>query len=278
MRHVATATMLLALLASACRPAPTTVTAVPADGSTSESITRLPDFSGWWIWDYKATNDFAPISLPGPFPFKPDIQERVEQANGQLGATFVRAAASDATYEEGARLTTLLAEAYCLPPRFIGVQAGEGAVEFLFTPGRVTILDESGLTRRVMLNQSLPAEPTESNAGTSVGHWEGQTLVVETIGFDAESRIGVEKIGRGARSVERILLREPGVLQIAVTLTVPDLFSAPYEHTYVFRRDKEHQFADASHCKSNDRSVDPVTRQDRFDLTPPPDLPPPPKE
>jgi hypothetical protein len=266
--------MLFALLASACGPEP----AIPADGSSGESTQRLPDLSGWWIWDYTATNDFAPVPLPGPLPLKPEIQARSDEALRELGALFVRATASDASYEEGARLTAVLAEAYCLPPRFIGVQAGEGSVEFLFTPGRVTILDESGLIRRVALNQPLPAETAESNAGTSVGHWEDQTLVVETTGFDSESRIGAEKIGRGARSVERISLKEPGVLQIALTLTVPDLFLAPYEHIYIFRRDPEHQFADASHCRSNDRSVDPVTRQDRFDLTPPPDLPPPPKE
>jgi len=275
MKRATAAMMLSGLLASACGPTPQIPTADAGEGSSAES---LPDFSGWWIWDYTATNDFPAISLPGPFPFKPEIQARVEQRMQELGDMFVRAVASDASYEDGARLTEVLAQNYCLPPRFIGAQASEGAVEFLFTPGRVTILDEVGLVRRVMLDQPLPAEPTESNAGTSVGHWEGQTLVVETTGFDGESQINLEGLGRGARSVEHISLKEPDVLEIRLALTAPEIFSEPYEHTYVFRRDADHQFADASHCKSNDRSVDPVTRQDRFDLTPPPDLPPPPSE
>jgi hypothetical protein len=272
----ATATMMLSgLVANSCGRPPELPTADAGHGSSMEV---LSDFSGWWLWDFTATNDFAPVALPGPFPFKPEIAARVEQRMQELGAMFVRAVASDASSEDGARLTAVLAQNYCLPPRFIGAQASEGAMEFLFTPGRVTILDEVGLVRRIMLDQPLPAEPTESNAGTSVGHWEGQTLVVETTGFNGESQINLEKLGKGARSVERISLREPGVLEIALTLTAPEIFSEPYEHTYLFRRDADHQFVDASHCKSNDRSVDPVTRQDRFDLTPPPDLPPPPTE
>lgn len=189
-----------------------------------------------------------------------------------------RAVASTASYEDGARLTTFLAQNYCLPPHFIGSLASEGAVEFLPTPGRLTILDEMGLVRRIALDQPLPPEPLETNAGTSAGHWEGETLVVETTGFDSDQQLNGEKIGRGVRSVERIRLKEPDVLQIELLLTVPDLFSAPYEHTFIFRRDPDHQFADASHCKSYDRSFDPVTRKDRFDLTPPPDLPPPPTD
>jgi hypothetical protein len=270
--------MLLAVLIGACGFETKTVTEVPADGLSWESILRLPDFSGWWTWDYMATNDFPTGGLSGALPFKPEIQAKRDQANQQLGAVFARAVASDASYEDGAKLTAFLANGYCLPPHFVGAQAGEGSVEFLFTPGRVTILDESGLVRRIALNQPLPPEIMESSAGTSVGHWEDQTLVVETTGFDSEWLISGEKIGRNGRSVERISLKEPDVLQIALTLTIPELFSAPYEHTYIFRRDPQHQFSEASHCKSDDRSVDPVTHQDRFDLTPPPDLPPPPKD
>jgi len=46
--------------------------------------------------------------------------------------------------------------------------------------------------------------------------------------------------------------------------------------TLAFRRDREHVFHEASHCAHDDRSVDPETARERFDLTPPADLPPPP--
>lgn len=263
----AAAALAITLLAGGCGSSP---------GTVGASATQ-PDFSGWWIWDYAATNDFPAGGLSAP-PFKPEVLARMQDASSELPAMFQRAMASDASYEEGARLTAFLAREYCLPPHFTGVQAGEGAVEFLATPGRITILDESGLVRRIALDQPLPADPMESSAGTSVGHWEDGRLVVETTGFDSETLFAGEKIGRGVRSVERIWLAAPDVLQIDVTLTVPELFAMPYEHTYVFRRDPDHELADATHCKANDRSVDQATGKDRFDLTPPHDLPPPPSD
>lgn len=268
MRPAAIALAAITLLAGGCGSAPDKVAAAAT----------LPDLGDWWIWDYLATNDFPIGGLPGQLPLKPEILAKRAQTDGEVGAMFVRAMASNASYEDGAKLTAMLAQAYCLPPRFLGSLATEGALEFLSTPGRITLLGETGLVRRIALDRPLPTDPAESNAGTSVGHWEGQTLVVETTGFDSEQQLNGEKIGRGVRSVERIWLREPDVLQIDLTLTVPELFSAPYEHTFLFRRDRDHQFADASHCRSNDRSVDPVTRKDRLDLTPPPDLPPPPTD
>jgi hypothetical protein len=52
------------------------------------------------------------------------------------------------------------------------------SVEFLITPGRVTLLNESGLIRRIYTDgRSMPADLSDSSTGTSVGHWEGQTLV-----------------------------------------------------------------------------------------------------
>ena len=276
MKRAVPAAMLLTLLASACGPAAKPVTAVPADGMSWESIQQLPDLSGWWRWDYLATHDFSAGGL-GNLPLKPEILDKAKQAGQRFFAGITPGArAEDATFAQ-----SILGAGYCLPPHFLGVNAGMGiggSQEFLFTPGRVTVLDESGLVRRIALNVPLPTEVAESSAGASVGHWDGQTLVVETTGFDSEWRLGAEKIGRNVRSIERISLKEPGVLQIALTLTVPDLFTAPFEHTYIFRRDPEHQFTEFSTCKAQDRSVDPVTHQNRFDTTPPPDLPPPPKD
>lgn len=273
MKCAVPATLLFALLATACARAPKPVAAVAADGMNWESMRQLPDFSGWWIWDYMATNEFPAGGGLGPMPLKPEFQAVAKQMNERFAAVVARAAAPDATAEEASRLQALMSPNYCRPPVFLGSNASEGSLEFLFTPGRVTILDETGLTRRVVLNQPLPDEVAESSAGTSVGHWEGQTLVVETTGFDAAARLG-----RKARSVERIWLKEPDVLQIDITLTAPDVLTEAYKDTWYFRRDADHQFAEFSTCKSRDRSIDPETLKNRFDATPPADLPPPPKD
>lgn len=255
--------------------------AVPADGMTWESMPLMPDFSGWWRWDYEATHD-NPLSGLN-IELKPEISARLDE---YFAAKVAAALEADPNVNP---LSAALAGGYdCRPPHFLGINAdphhafSQSALEFLFTPGRVTIVDENGLIRRVALGQALPADVAESSAGTSVGHWEGRTLVVETTGFDSQwspaDFFGIAKVGKGAHSLERISLEAPDVLKIELELDAPELLAKPFEKTYLFKRAPGHEFVEWSACKPDDRSLDPVTQMDRFDTTPPADLPPPPSD
>jgi hypothetical protein len=64
---------------------------------------------------------------------------------------------------------------------------------------------------------------------------------------------------------------------MAVRLEAPDLFTAPFNVTFVYFRDRDHRFHEQSDCVDEDRSIDPKSGGQRFDLTPPSQLPPPPK-
>ena len=276
-RWLAPPAMIAAAALAGCTPKPATVA---ADGMTLESLSQMPDFSGWWRWDYLATGDTALSGLN--LELKPEIAARV---NDYVG-TKIRAKLAESP--KTGPVTAALAGTYtCRTPHFLGVNAdphhafSQSDLEFLFTPRRVTILDENGLVRRIALGKQLPADVGESSAGTSAGHWEGPTLVVETSGFDSQWSVdafGISRVGKGARSVERISLKGPDVLQIELTLTVPELLTKPFKKTYLYRRDSDHEFIEWSYCRPNDRSLDPVTQTDRFDATPPADLPPPPKD
>jgi hypothetical protein len=109
--------------------------------------------------------------------------------------------------------------------------------------------------------------------GTSVGHWEGSTLVIETTGFDRNGFLmnGV-KIGPAARIVERVSLKDEDTLTIARRVVAPAVLTAPSEMTLKFPRDRDHVFHEASHCAQDDRSIDHESGRQRFDLTPPADL------
>ena len=103
---------------------------------------------------------------------------------------------------------------FCRPEQFVGVNVRPApSIEFLFTPGRVTLTNELGAVRRIYTDgRQLPADIEDSNMGTSIGHWEGQTLVVETTGINPEARFpdpnpGAIRIGRNAKIMERIALR-----------------------------------------------------------------------
>jgi hypothetical protein len=90
------------------------------------------------------------------------------------------------------------------------------------------------------------------------------------------SFVGPLTIGRHVRVVERIALKDADTLQIVVRLSAPELLKGPLEHPALYHRDRSHVFREETLCVKNDRSIDPVTGRQRFDLTPPPDLPPPP--
>jgi hypothetical protein len=116
-----------------------------------------------------------------------------------------------------------------------------GAIDIRQGPTTIFMAPESSLVPRyVYLNRKhISTEIYDpSTSGDSVGAWEGDTLVVDTIGFHPTH--GVTSIpGGGFRTdkthlVERYRLVENGdVLSVRFTWTDPTVFSAP--HTYEFR-------------------------------------------
>jgi hypothetical protein len=75
---------------------------------------------------------------------------------------------------------------------------------------------------------------------------------------------------------ERISLRNANRLEIDATMEAPDMFTKPFQTTFVYVRDRGHRFHEQSDCVDDDRSIDSLSGDQRFDLTPPASLPPPP--
>jgi hypothetical protein len=231
--------------------------------SAAQTPASLPDWSGWWGHDVPAPDELR----RSPPPFKPAVASAMRSA-AALGA------GSD-TDPDPLR--------YCRPQQFTGSIGGfTEAVEFLFTPGRVTITNEMGLIRRIYTDgRPLPTDPVETNTGFSVGRWEGETLVVETVGIKPDARYpgrapSAPGIGPGARITERIFLKDPRTLQIDVVTEAPEILTQPDRRTRLYTRLAKTAASEITFCVENDRSIDPASGKQRFDMTPPPDLPPPP--
>jgi hypothetical protein len=229
---------------------------------TSDSVKHLPDWSGWWYLDLPPKDTPALYFAKAPFTAQAGAKLKDAEAKANVAA---------------------LKAAECLPPRFFGLSGGfEEDIEFLFTPGRVTLTNESGLIRRIFTDpRYTPDEIERSDAGLSSGHWEGDTLVVETHSLNPSTHFGANlpsmpRIGNNVRMKERISLRDPDTLEIALVMQAPALFTVPFRTTFVYRRDPGHHFHPQSDCVEDDRSIDPVSGKERFDLTPPANLPPPP--
>jgi hypothetical protein len=228
-------------------------------GLTYESIQKLPHWSGWWTLNEPFPTEIARL----PLPMKKELLERMVAA---------RAQDSDPDPKR-----------WCRPPQFFGYNGGfVDSVEFLFTPGRVTLTSEGGLIRRIYTDgRALPTDVEDSNTGTSVGHWEGDTLVVETVGIAPKVSFpgrtpGSVPIGKNVRITERITLKDENTLQLEATIVAPDVLTAPDKRTRLYARSNKKTAREVSFCTDSDRSIDPVSGKQRFDMTPPKDLPPPP--
>ena len=119
-------------------------------------------------------------------------------------------------------------------------------LEILFTPGKVTIVQEALMqVRRIFTDgRPLPArdELDPNYFGYSVGRWEGETLVVTTIGTKPGQRLGIAGIVNSDQLTitERIYLdpKDRNQLHLDFTFEDPKVLAEPWKRSHIFRRDR----------------------------------------
>jgi hypothetical protein len=124
-------------------------------------------------------------------------------------------------------------DAHCLPLGLMQLHMHPQPRKIIQTPSEIIILYEaqSGL-RQIFtdgrLLPSLDAQPWWY--GYSVGHWEGDTLVVETNGFrdDVWLDINGSPLTNAGRMIERFRRPNYGNLEIEVTIDDPKVYTAPF--------------------------------------------------
>jgi len=99
------------------------------------------------------------------------------------------------------------------------------------TPALLVIIAEGDLTRQVFLDgRSHPKDWNPTWLGHSIGHWDGDTLVVDTTGFNDKAWFD----GGGIPHTEKMHVTERyhradlGHLEIEVTIEDPDTFVKPW--------------------------------------------------
>jgi hypothetical protein len=117
------------------------------------------------------------------------------------------------------------------PPRMWGNFVMQKLIQ---TPDTLTILDEfMGQYREIFLDgRPLPNDPEPTFKGYSVGRWQGDALVVDTIGikgnwFDVQGHPLTEQ----ARIIERIRRVSYGNLEVEVTVDDPKAYTKPWTRT-----------------------------------------------
>ena len=101
---------------------------------------------------------------------------------------------------------------------------------FLQTPAMIVILNEDLTYRQIFMDgRALETDPNPSWMGYSVGHWDGDTLVVESTGFnDRTWLLGGYPHTEALRMTERYRRTDFGHLEIAVTFQDPGAYSKPW--------------------------------------------------
>jgi hypothetical protein len=107
-------------------------------------------------------------------------------------------------------------------------------VKFVQTPTLLLILSEELTYRQVFLDgRSLPVDPEPSFMGYSVGHWDGDTLVVESFGFKDRTWLDFAGLphSEALRITERIRRSSVGHLEIVETIDDREAFTRPFTVT-----------------------------------------------
>ncbi len=184
--------LLLATLAAAGATAALgqalTPAAAPAD-AISQGAAAIPDFSGIWSHPY-LTGFEIPFSGPGPVLNRARSRNGVanfQKLVGDYTNPILQPWAAEVVKKHGE--ISLAGKGYPTPSN----QCWPGGVPYVFwdflvemfqQPDRITMIYRHGNEiRRVRMNQPHPAQLTPSWYGDSVGRYEGDTLVIDTVGI-----------------------------------------------------------------------------------------------
>jgi hypothetical protein len=209
-----------------------------------------PDVTGTWVPMGAGRGVDPKLGPPpaGPLVLKPEYAKAYE-ARRQADAEATRRGEPPAS-----------AAVLCTPygmPRMMSVASYP--VEILQTPGQVTMIAEAfSEVRRVYLDEPLPPadEVPPGYYGLSVGKWDGDTLVIETVGIK-ESVAGYNNIPHSSQMkiAERLRLVAPDVLHDQITIDDPVVLEKPFVYTLAYRRMPRYKMVEFV-CENNREYID----------------------
>ena len=128
---------------------------------------------------------------------------------------------------------------YCYPPGTPRIYLQPFPMQIVQTPKEVIILFEYDHTVRHIYTDGRPHSPdlTPSYMGDSIGHWDGDTLVVDTVGFndktwlDRDGHVHSDQL----HVIERFTRTGPSDLQIAITMEDPKALVKPWQTTLYYQ-------------------------------------------
>jgi|WetSurMetagenome_2_1015567.scaffolds.fasta_scaffold124026_1 hypothetical protein len=246
---------LVSALAAAVLSGLASASAAENQGRTWAQVAKLPDFTTG-IWE---------IPL-GPDAFKPQAQPALTPAYSARLKAY-----NDAKSKGGEQDNP---SANCVPPGMPEIMGQPYPIEFFFGPGQVVIQQEAYQQIRHVYTdgRAHPADPDQTYNGNSIGHWEGDALVIDTVGLTPDTPLGLSYGLRHSAKmhiVERMHLTDPDTLQVTTTIDDPEALAQPWTTTRTFKRHRDWTISEYV-CEQNNRNLVDANGRAGIVLAPPP--------
>jgi hypothetical protein len=199
---------------------------------------NVPNISGSWLAQ-GGNRTIRPLD-GSPTPFLPWAQQYFE----------TRAAAE----AKGQPLYD--PNASCLPSGVPRVIAVPYPLDIIQTPERIMIaIEVTHVYRVIHMDGAKPPPNYESFLGWSVGHWEGDTLVVETTNLNGFTQVDEEgrPKSKSMKVTERYQKRAPDILEITFLIDDPKTYTHPWTARAQFKWDPTLRLAEYI-CEENNRN------------------------
>jgi hypothetical protein len=211
-----------------------------------------PDFSGV----YYPVNPFGPPGGRGGAPPPPDARKgppprptrSAPVSDGSLGRApnaplltpeyMAKWEATRKSRMSGSSESDLTAK--CFPPGMPAMMNMAYGMEVMQSKDKITFFSElNDAMRRVYLDGRKPSQKVLDDptyAGYSTGHWEGDTLVVDTVALRDNTYIeGFTPHSDQMTVKERIRFASPGLLEDRITVTDPKALTKPWDTVKTYR-------------------------------------------
>jgi hypothetical protein len=245
-RFVFLVAIVAAAIAATAQPRSQSGAAIPrlADGK--------PDFNG--VWDHPRVMD---ISKSNPGDACASNTKGCKQVGaGDLPFTplglekFQHHEQETAQFDPGA---------HCLPWGLVRSWGTPFPAEIFQTPKRVAVLFEMNNTFHVIPTdgRAIPKDPDPTWMGTSAGKWDGDTLVVDSLGFNGKTWLDTAEhpSSDALHVIERLRLLDADHLSYEMTVEDPKIYTKPIKNSRVFARMKPGQELMEYSCEENNKEL-----------------------
>ena len=256
----------LALLAGAALvPSVAGAAKAPAKAPAKAAFDRRAIDGAWDRYPQPGDGGVDPTVKPPPAPPQPPLK-----------AEYLAAwqAQQKAVAEANARgEPPVTGYVKCIPDGMPATMMAMFPLEVMQSKGRITIIEEAyNQVRRIYLNEKqIPIDDAEPGFwGHSVGHWEGDTLVVDTVGIKENVRYRDVPHSDQIRIGERIRLIDANHMEDRITVTDPVYLTGPWNWTWEYVRKPGYKLYEYV-CEDNREYSDPSNGSQRLKLLPTPD-------